>query len=234
MKKHENAFDVFYQSTLTFVFVGNYPLALPVGLPWQQFGNDAKFSKITPLPNTKRIQYMKELIDDAVGKGAKIMNKDGGSLVGGPDSTLMVPAVLYPVTPEMKVYHEEQFGPVIPIAPYDDIETVLEFGQTGPYAQQVSVFTSGDAETASTVIDRFSAVFGKINLNSQCGRSPDTLPFSGRRSSAMGVMSVSDALREFSVPTVVAYKDNKDLPNSQLATEIGKRSKFLQSITAVE
>ena len=139
---------------------------------------------------------MQELIADAVDKGAKIMNKDGGSLVGGKESTLMVPAILYPVTPDMKVYHEEQFGPVIPIALYDDIETVLEFGQTGPYAQQVSVFTDMDASTASTVIDRFSSVFGKINLNSQCGRSPDTLPFSGRRSSAMGVMSVSDALKE--------------------------------------
>jgi len=141
---------------------------------------------------------MKELISDAVGKGAKILNKDGGKIIGGSDSTLMVPAVLYNVTPEMKLYHEEQFGPVIPIALYDDIETVLEFGQTGPYGQQVSVFTAMDSSTASNVIDRFSAVFGKINLNSQCGRSPDTLPFSGRRSSALGVMSVSEALREVS------------------------------------
>ena len=50
-------------------------------------------------------------------------------------------------------------------------------------------------------------VFGKININSQCGRSPDTAPFSGRRSSAMGVMSVSHALQEFSIPTLVSYKD---------------------------
>ena len=110
---------------------------------------------------------MQELIADAVEKGAKILNKDGGSLVGGSESTLMVPAVLYPVTSDMKVYNEEQFGPVIPIALYDDIEHVLEFGQTGPYAQQVSVFTDRDADTAGTVIDRFSSVFGKINLNSQ-------------------------------------------------------------------
>ena len=80
---------------------------LPVGLPWQQFG-EGKFSKVTPLPNAKRIQYMKELIDDATSKGAKIMNEKGGTLVGGTESTLMVPAVLYPVTSDMKVYHEEQ------------------------------------------------------------------------------------------------------------------------------
>lgn len=108
---------------------------------------------------------------------------------------------------------------------------MLEFGQTGPYAQQVSVFTPEDSKTASTIIDRFSTVFGKINLNSQCGRSPDTLPFSGRRSSAMGVMSVSDALREFSVPTVVAYKEQKGLENAKLAQNIAKTSKFLDTVT---
>lgn len=80
---------------------------LPVGLPWQTWDGDS-VSKITPLPNQKRVEYMKELIEDATTKGAKIMNKDGGSVVGGPDSTLMVPAVLYPVTPDMKIYSEEQ------------------------------------------------------------------------------------------------------------------------------
>jgi glyceraldehyde-3-phosphate dehydrogenase (NADP+) len=204
--------------------------ALPVGLPWQKFGEDT-FSKITPLPNQKRVEYMKELIDDAVAKGAKIMNKDGGTLVGGPDSTLMVPAVLYPVTSGMKVYHEEQFGPVIPITLYSDIDTVLDFGQTSPYGQQVSIFTSQDASTTSNIVDRFSSVFGKINLNSQCGRSPDTLPFSGRRSSAMGVMSVTHALKEFSVPTVVSYKENDKLKNTKLVSDIGKSSKFLKPVS---
>lgn len=173
---------------------------------------------------------MKELIDDAVAKGAKIVNRDGGSILGAPESTLMVPAVLYPVTSDMKVYHEEQFGPVLPITPYDDISEPLEFGQKGPYGQQVSVFTSEDAKTASNVIDRFSTVFGKINLNSQCGRSPDTLPFSGRRSSAMGVMSVSHALQEFSVPTVVAYKETSAFSNTKLAAAIETSSKFLEPV----
>jgi len=80
---------------------------LPVGLPWQTW-DDGTLSKITPLPNQKRVEYMKTLIDDATSKGAEIMNKDGGKVVGGPDSTLMVPAVLYPVTPDMMIYNEEQ------------------------------------------------------------------------------------------------------------------------------
>ncbi len=80
---------------------------LPVGLPWQKWDNGS-LSKITPLPNQNRIDYMKSLIDDATSKGAKVMNKDGGTILGGSESTLMVPAVLYPVTPDMKIYSEEQ------------------------------------------------------------------------------------------------------------------------------
>lgn len=122
-----------------------------------------------------------------------------------------------------------QFGPVVPIAPYGDIGTVLEYGRDGEYGQQVSIFTAQqNTGEAANLLDKFSSVFGKININSQCGRSPDTLPFSGRRSSAMGVMSVKDALLEFSVPTVVAYKDKG--PNSDIVDDIEKSSSFMKGV----
>lgn len=199
--------------------------AVPVGLQWQQ--HDGVYSKITPLPSIKRIEYMKELLEDALSKGAKIQNKDGGKVIGGSESTLMVPAVLYPVTPEMKVYHEEQFGPILPIVPYDSIEKVVEFARIGKYAQQISIF-GRDSDQTARLLDRFSSIFAKVNLNSACGRSPDTLPFAGRRSSAMGVMSVSDALREFSVPTVVSYKENAF--NEGLRQGLERKSVFMESV----
>lgn len=177
--------------------------SLTVGLPWYQWHKEdgsSEFSAITPLPDQKRIKVMKRLIDDAISKGAKILNKNGGTVIGGPESTLMVPAVLYPVTEDMEVYYEEQFGPIVPIACYDSLDTVLEYGKNSVYGQQVSLFTSDkDTKTVAMLVDRFSTVYGKININSQCGRSPDVLPFSGRRSSAMGVMSVKHALLEFSI-----------------------------------
>jgi glyceraldehyde-3-phosphate dehydrogenase (NADP+) len=82
-------------------------------------------------------------------------------------------------------------------------------------------------------VDAFSAIFGKINLNQQCGRSPDTLPFSGRRSSAMGTMSVTEALREFSVPTVIAAaaahnEQNED--GDSFIDKINAQSKFLETM----
>ena len=76
-----------------------------------------------------------------------------------------------------------------------------------------------------------SAIFGKINLNQQCGRSPDTLPFSGRRSSAMGTMSVTEALREFSVPTVIATAAATN-DNAALIEQVNAQSKFLETNSA--
>ena len=49
------------------------------------------------------------LIDDAVSKGAEVINKGGGET----NHSFVFPAVLYPVDESMKVYHEEQFGPVV-------------------------------------------------------------------------------------------------------------------------
>ncbi|KAL7503431.1 hypothetical protein ACHAXN_001990 [Cyclotella atomus] len=208
--------------------------SMSIGLPWEKMA-DGKYSQITPLPNKSRIEYMQALIQDAVSKGARIINKDGGKVLGGQDSesTLMVPAVLYPVTSQMRIYEEEQFGPIIPIATYASLDSVLTYAREGKYGQQVSIFTAAandksDQSKVATLVDRFSTVFSKININSQCGRSPDTAPFSGRRSSAMGVMSVMEALHEFSVPTVVSYKDEGR--NGVVVDGVEKMSNFMQTV----
>jgi glyceraldehyde-3-phosphate dehydrogenase (NADP+) len=206
---------------------------MTVGLPWQNWSSDEtkspSYSKITPLPDRKKVEYMQKLIQDAVSKGAKIMNENGGEVIGGSKSSLMVPAVVYPVTPDMDLYYEEQFGPIIPIATYDSLDTILDYGHNGAFGQQVSIFSSeSNSDDISMLVDQFSSVFGKININSQCGRSPDTIPFSGRRSSAMGVMSVEHALQEFSIPTVVAYKESPS--TAKLVKKVESTSKFFEAL----
>mmetsp|Transcript_9950 Transcript_9950/g.9634 ORF Transcript_9950/g.9634 Transcript_9950/m.9634 type:complete len:617 (-) Transcript_9950:164-2014(-) len=211
---------------------------LTIGLPWQKHSDDNNnnkqpHSQITPLPYQERVTYMKQLIADAVEKGASILNENGGKIIGGPKSTLMIPAVLFPVTKDMNIYHEEQFGPIVPIVEYDDLNVVLEYATQGKYGQQVSIFTASeeDSSPAAGLIDFFSNIFGKININSQCGRSPDTLPFSGRRSSAMGVMSVTEVLKEFSVPTVISYKETKNNERQMVEGAIQPSSTFMSTLS---
>ncbi|MEN6328042.1 MAG: NADP-dependent glyceraldehyde-3-phosphate dehydrogenase, partial [Syntrophomonas sp.] len=65
------------------------------------------------------------------------------------------------------------------------------------------------------------------NMNSQCQRGPDVFPFTGRKDSAEGTLSVLDALRAFSIRTLVATKESE--LNQAIIADIvdGKKSSFL-------
>jgi len=185
--------------------------ALNFGNPW-----DAG-AKLTPLPEPGKPSYIQELIDDAVSKGAKIKNKRGGEIF----KNYIFPAVLYPASTDMRVYEEEQFGPVIPIVPFSNIEEPLNDMASSNYGQQVSLF-GRDVKTLAPLIDALVNLVCRVNLNSSCQRGPDVYPFTGRKDSAVATLSVRDALRSFSIRTFVASKDNsynneilKDLLASQ-------------------
>lgn len=197
---------------------------LRVGLPWEQG------VAITPLPEHGKVTYLQGLVDDAKSKGARVVNEgDGGGSFKG---NLFSPAVVFPVSPEMRLWDEEQFGPVIPVAVFRDADSdgrpgvndVFEYVYNTKYGLQAAIF-SQSAETLSKYIDLLSNAVGRININTQCGRSPDCLPFSGRRSSANGTLSVNEALRMFSVPTVIAGKANEN--NIALMDDAEKHSNFL-------
>ena len=199
--------------------------ALKIGLPWEEGVS------ITPLPEgTKKVEYLQGLITDAVRQGAKVLNPGGGSNT----DSLMIPAVLFPVSRESKVFKEEQFGPVVPIVEFTKLSEISDYFKSTAYGQQAAVFTRDPAQAAG-LVDLLSTAVGRVNINTQCGRSPDALPFSGRRSSALGTMSVSEALRAFSVPTVVAGKSSAGF-NRSLLDDIQSRSRYLQPvvITATE
>lgn len=171
--------------------------ALKFGNPWESGVT------LTPLPEPGKPAYIQELIDDATQKGASILNKKGGQT----SDNFIFPAVLYPVNKEMRVYQEEQFGPVIPIVPFKEIDQPLDDMAESNYGQQVSVFGK-DIKTLSPLIDTLVNLVCRVNLNSSCQRGPDVYPFTGRKDSAFSTLSVHDALRSFSIRTFVASKDN--------------------------
>jgi len=180
--------------------------ALKPGLPWD------KDVKITPLPEFDKPVYLKACLDDALAKGAKIVNENGGYT----NQSFVFPAVVYPVNDKMKLYHEEQFGPIIPIVPFDSIDEPIEYQINASHGMQVSIFSEDPNEVAS-LIDPFVNLVSRVNINCQSQRGPDVFPFTGRKDSAEGTLSISDALRSFSIRSLVATKStdaNKKLFNS--------------------
>ncbi|EDP71383.1 Aldehyde dehydrogenase [Flavobacteriales bacterium ALC-1] len=186
--------------------------ALKFGNPWEEG------AKLTPLPEPNKPAYIQELIDDAKEKGASILNSKGGETT----DNYIFPAILYPVTKDMRVYEEEQFGPVIPVIPFSDIDQPLDDMAASNYGQQVSLFGK-DIKTLAPLIDTLVNLVCRVNLNSSCQRGPDVYPFTGRKDSAVATLSVHDALRSFSIRTFLASKDN-DYNNTILEELLDSRA----------
>lgn len=191
---------------------------LKCGMPWEEGVT------ITPLPEAEKPEYLAGLVQDAEGLGAKVMNRSGGTAC----MSFFFPALLYPVSPEMRVYQEEQFGPVIPVVPFEDIAEPINYVVQSNYGQQASIFGK-DGDLLAHLVDSLVNQVCRININSQCQRSPDTFPFNGRKDSAEGTQSVSDALRVFSIRIVVSAREtdgNREIISDILA---GRKSHFLST-----
>ena len=191
---------------------------LKVGLMWEKGVN------ITPLPEPNKPAYLQEIIEDAKAHGAKVMNEGGGETF----KSIVYPALLYPVNKEMKIWEEEQFGPVVPVVAYSSIQEPIDYLIESSHGQQVSIF-SKDAIEISELMDVAVNQVSRVNINSQCQRGPDTFPFTGRKDSAEGTLSVTAALRSFSIRTVVATKDTAE--NKAIVNQIveNQESNFLST-----
>ena len=191
---------------------------LKFGMPW------VEGVALTPLPEPQKPAYLKACIDDAIAHGAKVINENGGETV----ASFVYPAIVYPVNKDMKLYEEEQFGPVIPVVPFEDLEETIQYLIESTHGQQVSIFSNDDDEIAA-LIDPLVNQVSRVNINCQCQRGPDVFPFTGRKDSAEGTLSVVDALRSFSIRSLVATKLNDK--NKHLINEIvnSNSSNFLST-----
>jgi glyceraldehyde-3-phosphate dehydrogenase (NADP+) len=181
--------------------------ALKQGNPWEPG------VQITPLPESGKTEYLGALVEDAVQRGARVVNARGGRV----DDRLFSPAVVAPVRSDMRLWREEQFGPVVPVASFSDVAEPLDYIVSSNYGQQVSLF-GRDPHAIGALIDPLVNQVSRVNLNSQCQRGPDIFPFTGRKDSAEGTLSVSDALRVFSIRALVAAKGTE--ANKSLVTSV--------------
>tara|TARA_B100000963_G_C22631521_1_gene675155 strand:- start:3500 stop:4366 length:867 start_codon:yes stop_codon:yes gene_type:complete len=159
---------------------------------------------ITALPEVGKVSYMQDYVKEAVNAGARVVNKRGGEVEGN----TFFPAILHPVSRDTAIFKEEQFGPVCPVLDFEDFEDVLTDIAESDYGQQVSIFTR-DAKVAGTCIDHMVNQVCRVNINASCQRGPDTLPFTGRKDSAVSTLSVKAALRSFSIRTLVACSSDQ-------------------------
>lgn len=180
------------QAAAADVIVQGFMEAIPVGQP------EAQGAHIGPVVNKAQYDKIQELIQSAIDEGATLLA--GGT--GLPDSVnrgyFVRPTALSGVTPAMRIWREETFGPVATISTYADLDEGIALANDTEYGLSATV--TGDAEAARAVVGQLRA--GLVTVNSW---GPNTnAPFGGYKKSGNGREYGAYGLRDFmEVKTIV-------------------------------
>ncbi|UVL48283.1 NAD-dependent succinate-semialdehyde dehydrogenase [Pseudomonas moraviensis] len=136
-------------------------------------------TQVGPLANPRQLAKMEQLIADAVEKGARVLA--GGEALPGA-GFFFQPTVLADVPMHARVMHEEPFGPIAILMPFDELSDGLQEANRLPYGLSAYAFTS-NARTAIDVADGLEA--GMIGIN-QYRIVATELPFGGMKESGHG------------------------------------------------
>lgn len=136
-------------------------------------------TQVGPLANLRQLNKMEELVADAVSKGAQVLA--GGEALPGP-GFFFAPTVLANVPMNARVMHEEPFGPIAILMPFDELADGLAEANRLPYGLSAYAFTT-NARTAMDVADGMQA--GMIGIN-QYRIVATELPFGGIKESGHG------------------------------------------------
>ncbi len=157
-------------------------------------------TEIGPLINRAGFRKAAAHVADALRRGAK---RVAGTPPKAPKTEwgfYFPPTVLTGATPEMRVFREETFGPVLSIAAFGSEEEALRAANATPYGLAAYCFTS-DAERAKRLAAALH--FGHVAINSGAGPTPEA-PFGGFGQSGFGREGGVEGLLEFCEPQTVA------------------------------
>ena len=134
------------------------------------------------------VERVQSLVDDAVAKGAKVLC---GGKAQGP---CYPPTVVYGVTPAMRIYHEESFGPAKPMVIANDAEDALRIANDTQYGLSSAVFTR-DVNKALHIAEKLE--FGICHINGATVHDEPQMPFGGEKDSGYGRFGGRAGLDEF-------------------------------------
>jgi acyl-CoA reductase-like NAD-dependent aldehyde dehydrogenase len=145
-------------------------------------------TQVGPLVDDAALRRVGELVDDAVAKGATVIA--GGRALG----PCFEPTVLTGVTPEMRIYAEESFGPVVSIVPVDGADEAVRVANDTEYGLSAAVF-SRDVDAARALALRLET--GMCHINDTTVHDEPQMPFGGIKDSGWGRFGGTAALQEF-------------------------------------
>lgn len=164
-------------------------------------GLDAK-TDVGPLINARQRDRVANLVEKTMKAGAQ-------TLIGGEIPSrkgyFYQPTIITDVREDMPIYHEEMFGPVMPIIPFDDTEQALAMANNTEYGLAAFVMTQ-DLNTAMLMSERLE--YGMVCVNDWLPATPEA-PFGGIKQSGIGRETGSEGLLEY-METKTVFFGNVD------------------------
>jgi benzaldehyde dehydrogenase (NAD) len=144
---------------------------LPVGDPHREH------VAVGPIINEKQLARISSIVDESVAGGAIIA---AGGAARGP---FFAPTVLHAVTPAMRVFRDEIFGPVAPITTFNTLDEAIELANDTEYGLSAAVYTSSISKGLE-IADRIRS--GMVHVNDQTVSDDPWGPFVGIGASGNG------------------------------------------------
>ncbi|WP_413366180.1 aldehyde dehydrogenase family protein [Lysinibacillus sp. 3P01SB] len=165
---------------------------------------------VGPVNNKNQVKYVQSLIDDAKSKGAEVIKL--GKIVSPElmeNGYFLQPTLVLGADYHDPIVVEEQFGPTVPILPFDDEEQVIALHNESIYGLTSSVW--GEVEHAIKVARRIEA--GTTMINTAAIQGLDVrFPFGGVKQSGVGREYGEDGLKSYTETHVINIPNNLDLP----------------------
>ncbi|QPT39202.1 Benzaldehyde dehydrogenase [NAD(+)] [Oligella ureolytica] len=140
------------------------------------------------LESAQSVQRIRELVEDAVSKGATLpvpMTTDGA---------LMHPLIINGITPEMKLYAQESFGPVVTMTTFETVEEAIRLANDSDYGLSSAVFTQ-NINTGIEIAKQIDS--GLCHINGPTVHDEAQAPFGGTKDSGYGRFGSKSAINEF-------------------------------------
>jgi succinate-semialdehyde dehydrogenase len=145
-----------------------------------------------PLINRTQLERVEKLVADAVADGAQVL-AGGARPESMPKGYFYEPTVLANVSTDMSLYHQEIFGPVMPVIPFSDTDEVIALANATEYGLAAYVQT-GDLNTAIRMYEQLE--YGLISINDWLPATPEA-PFGGVKQSGIGRESGPEGLHDY-------------------------------------
>lgn len=168
------------------------------------YGHGATSPHLARIVNAHHAGRLARLLRDAVARGARV------TLDGEAHDLRIGPTLIEALTPEMAISHEEIFGPILPILPYDDLDEVIGRINAAPKPLSLYIFDGPRAR-----IDRIIAATssGSVGVNLTMAQFAHSgLPFGGVNDSGSGAAHGHSGFRAFSHERSILSNNFSSLP----------------------